>query len=311
MRFFRTERAAQADFADAFFDGNEHDIHHAHAADAQRECADEKEQRFDPQSDSFVDGLELFAAKHGDSALVIRREALAVRDSSAKLLHGVRFEIRRDGLEEHHAGVTRVPQVASRAVRNKHRLIVAGEIVAVRKFRVHGANDGEFNAVDAHGFADCRRATKKFPAKNGPEESHAAALGNVFGRDPAPFHGNFIAHFAVLGIDAADGGVREPFVVRNALPLHRFSRHALDERGLRFHPIRVLLFEADGLAGTLTACLLAGGSGPADNRTLAEDFECVHQDITEAGTVAEQECHRDNAPGDPRHREQAPDGISP
>src|ERR1700724_1431414 len=48
-----------------------------------------------------------FTAKHGDGALVIRREVLAVGDGSAKLLHGVRFKIRRDGFEEHHAGVAR------------------------------------------------------------------------------------------------------------------------------------------------------------------------------------------------------------
>jgi len=45
-----------------------------------------------------------------------------------------RFEIRRDWFEKHHAGVARVPQVACRRVRDKHRLVVAGEIVAVENF---------------------------------------------------------------------------------------------------------------------------------------------------------------------------------
>src|SRR5882762_4358329 len=85
--------------------------------------------------------------------------------------------------------------------------------------------------------------------------------------------------------DTAIRGVREPFVVRNALPLHRLARHALDERGLRLHPIGVLLLEADGLAGALSTRLLAGGSGPADDRAFAEDLEGVHQNIAEAGTV--------------------------
>src|SRR5260370_114414 len=46
VRFFRTERAAQPYFADAFVDGDHHDIHHAYTADAQREGANKKEQRF-------------------------------------------------------------------------------------------------------------------------------------------------------------------------------------------------------------------------------------------------------------------------
>src|SRR5713226_745893 len=280
VRFLRTERAAQTDLANAFFDGDEHDIHHAHTADPERECAHKKEQRFDAQSDSFVDGLELFAAKHGNGALVVRREVLAVGDGRAELLHGVRFKIWRYGFEQHDAGVARIPQVACRGVGNKHRLIVAREIIAIREFRVHGADNGEFDAVNAHRFADGGRSAEKFPAQDGAEESHAAALGNIFGRDPAAFHGDFIAHFAVFGINAADGGVREPFIVRNSLPAHRLSRHALDQRGLRFHPIRVFLFESHRLARALSARLFTGRSRPANDSALAKDFERVHQHAT-------------------------------
>ena len=35
------QSAAQADLADTLIDGNQHDVHHTHAADPQRERADE------------------------------------------------------------------------------------------------------------------------------------------------------------------------------------------------------------------------------------------------------------------------------
>src|SRR5438132_14365951 len=109
VRLLGAKRTAETDFADALFDGDEHDIHHADAANTQSKRANKKEQRFDSQRNSLVDGLELFPAKHGDGALVIRRKVLAAGDGRAKLLHGGSFKIRGDRFKQHHAGIARVP----------------------------------------------------------------------------------------------------------------------------------------------------------------------------------------------------------
>src|SRR5207245_5725850 len=100
----------------------------------------------------------------------------------------------------------------------------------------------------------------------------------------------------ILGIDTADGGVREPLVVRNSLPSYRLPCHALDQRGLSFHPIRILLFETHGFARALSACLLAGSPGPANNGALAKDFERVHQHAAKSGAIADKECDCHDSP---------------
>src|SRR2546430_11867229 len=62
---------------------------------------------------------------------------------------------------------------------NEHRLIVAREIIAVGKFRVHGADDGELDAVNAHGFADGRGAAKKLPARSEEHTSELQSQSNL------------------------------------------------------------------------------------------------------------------------------------
>ena len=61
------------------------------------------------------------------------------------------------------------------------------------------------HAFDADGFADGRFAAEEFLAQLGAEENDAAAFGDIFRSDPATVAGDFVAHFAIFGIDATDG----------------------------------------------------------------------------------------------------------
>src|ERR1017187_3349670 len=68
--FARAEGAPQADFANALIDRDEHDVHHADAANAQRQNADKDQQHLKADRDAIDDWAELFAAKHLDRFLV-------------------------------------------------------------------------------------------------------------------------------------------------------------------------------------------------------------------------------------------------
>src|SRR5260221_461828 len=223
MFFASAECAAKTDFTNAFFDGDKHDVHDADAADAEGHGADHKEQGFDADGDAFHDGLELFATKHGDGALVIWRKVLTIGDGGAELHHRGRFKNRSDRFPDHNAGVFCVPEVVGGSVGDEGGIVVAIEIAAVREFHVHGADDGKRNAFDAYGFTECGFAAEKFFAKAGAEENDAAAFGDVFGRDPAAVGWNFVTHFAIFGENAADGAVGEPLTVTNALEADSFA----------------------------------------------------------------------------------------
>src|SRR5205814_3714384 len=138
------------------------------------------------------------------------------------------------------------------------------EIATVGKFSVHGADDGERNTFDANHFAEGRFATEKFFAQLRTEKNHTAAFGNVLRGKPAAIAGDFVAHFTVLGIDAANGGIFEAFFVRDGLEFHGFASDATDERRLRFDPLGVFGFEADGFAGPFATGLFASGARPSD-----------------------------------------------
>src|ERR1019366_7474122 len=64
--FARAQGKAQADFADALIDRDEHDVHHADTANAQRQNADKDQQHLKADRDAIDDRAELFAAKHLD-----------------------------------------------------------------------------------------------------------------------------------------------------------------------------------------------------------------------------------------------------
>src|SRR5437762_456432 len=310
MRLPGAQRAAETDLTDALFDRNQHDVHDPYAADAQRHRPDKEEQRFDANGDAFHDRLELFPAEHGDGALVIRREVLAISDGGAELLHRLSFKYRSDRLEDHHAGILGVPKIVGGGVRDEGGFVVAIEITTVGELHVHGADDSKRHAFDAHGLADGGLTAEEFLAKAGAKENHAAAFDNVFRRNPTAVGRHFVAHFAVFRKHAADGGTGEALAVRNTLEANRFPGDALDQRRLGLHPFGIFFLEADRLASAFTARLLAGGAGPGNDRALPENFERIHEHTAKARAIAEQECDRDYSPRNAGHRQEAANGVA-
>src|SRR5205823_2885348 len=89
--------------------------------------------------------------------------------------------------------------------------VVAIEIATIGKLHVHGADDGERNALDANDLADGGFAAEKLLAKTSAKKNDAAAFGNIFRRNPPAVRRHFVAHLAVFREHPADGGVGKPF----------------------------------------------------------------------------------------------------
>src|SRR4029077_10089305 len=239
------------------------------------------------------------------------RKTLAVRHRRSKLLHGLRFKFRRHRLEDHHAGIVRIPDVRGRTVGNERGLIVAVEVATVGELHVHGADHREPHAVNSHGLAHRGSSAEQFLLQPRSQEHHTPPFGNVLRRNPSPLGRDFVAHFTVFRVYTAGRRIRQPLLVRNALPLHGLQRYALDQRRLRFHPVRIFLLEAHSLTGSSSARLFAGSSRPADDCPFAEHFECVKQHATESGTVTQQQRYRHNSTRDSRHRKQTAHSVPP
>src|SRR5579859_5957797 len=235
---------------------------------------------------------------------------LAIRHSIAKLLHRGSFKFGRHGLEDHHAGVPRVPDIRRRGVRNECGPVIAIEIATVGELHVHGADDGKTHAINAHGFAHGRRPAEKLFLQASSEENDPAAFGDIVRGNPAAFRWDFVAHLTILGINAENGAVREAFVVRNTAKFNRFQSYALHERRLRLYPIGIFLLEPHRFARAFAARLLTRSAGPADHRSFPKDLKGIQQHAAESRTIAQQQSYSHDAPGDAGHRKQTAHAVA-
>jgi len=79
----------------------------------------------------------------------------------------------------------------------------------------------------------------------------------------------------------------------------------LHQRSRCLDHVDIGLFDNDFLAGTLAAGLFAGLLRPANDHTLAESIESMHQDIAKAAAIGDQKRDRGDTPHDAEHGEQA------
>src|SRR5262249_46025619 len=117
------ERAPKADLANPLVDRDEHDVHHADAADSERERPDEEQQYLKPDGETVDDRTEALAAERLERVLVGRREALTLGERGTHLLDGVALELRRDRRKDEDVRVLCVPHVAGSRVWDPCRVV--------------------------------------------------------------------------------------------------------------------------------------------------------------------------------------------
>ena len=170
---------------------------------------------------------------------------------------------------------------------------------------VHDADDGEAHACNLHGFANGIASAEELLLYASTQKCDAAFFDLVAGADPAAFGRHFVAHLAVFGTHAADGGVRQSVFVGDGKKLHRLQAGMLDQCGLGLHRFEVGELEPDFLAGALASGLLAGLLGPGGDGALAEGLERMHQHVPKAAAVGDEQRDGHDAPHDAQHGEQA------
>ena len=187
----RAERPAQADLAHALVHRDQHDVHDADAADAERERADEDEQHLQADGDAVDDRAGTPRGRtSGWRACRWARSAGACRPPRAPARWPSPRTAGVTAQKTSTRGVARVPQVARGRVGDAGALVVAREVVAHLELAVHGADDGEAHAVDQDRLADrrapaeqllaqlARRGTPRGGARGSPPgESQRPSLG--------------------------------------------------------------------------------------------------------------------------------------
>ena len=309
--FSCAESAAQTDLADAFVDGNQHDVHHANAADAECQDADKDQQYLQADGDAVDDRAELFAAKHLKGLFVGGRKLLARCDGGENLGFGTGLELWRDWFKDQNTCVLCVPEIVGRGVGDPSGLVVAREIIAQLDLAIHGADHGEADAADGHGFADTGASTEKLFAYARAEEDDTAAFQFVERVDPAAFGGLLVAHVSVFRADATDGrGADHTVSIGDAGAADGFETSVADVVGGLFDHVDVGLFEDNFFAGALAARLFAGLLWPTDDGAFAESVEAADENLTEAAAVSDQQGDGGNAPHDAEHGEGAARAIA-
>src|SRR5581483_10453059 len=161
---FRAQRAAHADFPDAFADRGEHDVHDADAADDEADRGDAAE-GIHVAAARFLEALQQVLARLEPDVL---DAAVRVREDILHLLERVRHVLDVTELHVEHVDVLVDPiQRLRRGERNEHRVIFLPDAPAADAVRaaaeaviLQHADDGERLPVDRDDAADRIQAAR-------------------------------------------------------------------------------------------------------------------------------------------------------
>ena len=145
-----SERLANADLPCALRDRYEHDVHHADAADHQRERADEIQHELQAVRDAADHGGRVAGVAHVHRARVTGVETVPAREQLSHLANGLLVHLGRDRLKQNV-----VDEFALvRRVRHEHRQFVRIKVIGDLRLVRHHADHFERDAVDTDGLAD-------------------------------------------------------------------------------------------------------------------------------------------------------------
>src|SRR6185437_13051532 len=302
MNLLSAQRASQSYFTYALFHRNQHDVHYSNAADAQRQCSDEREQHFQADGNGVYHRTKLIAAEHLYGFGVSGREVLASRHCRQHLRHGFLFKLRGYRRKDHDRAISGVPEIAGGGVRNPRGLVVAGKIIAHLNFALHHADYGESHASNGDRLSDCRSSAEQLLANSAAKKDDPAALDFIGCVNPTAFGGYFVAHLTIFGANATNGGGAHHAVsVRDAGTSNGFKASGLHQGRGGFDHVDVGLLKHNFLSGALPAGLFAGLLRPANNHAFAERIESAHQDVAKTAAIGDQQRNRCDAPHDSQH----------
>src|SRR5208282_2633929 len=198
---------AQADFAGAFGDADQHDVHHAHAANQQSNRAKHNHRQVHHHHDVVELGDFLLRRVNGEIVFSAEGHVPAPLQDLANLVHGV---IQHLGIRlRAHLDFVRIGiGFFEGAVGNENAAVLVAHAEAALGLFDH-ANDLERSAVDHHVFADGMSLGEQHGRDVFPQHHHLFLVEIVAFTDEAPFQrGGVGINFAEVGLHAAeiDGG---------------------------------------------------------------------------------------------------------
>src|SRR5208337_580133 len=296
----RAQRFLHADFAGALGDGDEHDVHQADAADAEREGADETEQNLEADGDD----LELVNLLHeikdhqraavGGIEFVLRTHDVAHGLLDPLIVAGLVIE--PDGVEV--VSVLEVTHGGEGDVDDAIDIVVAGLHLGAKH-----ADDFKADAIDADMLAEGVASGKKFFFSVGTDDGNARVLDLILGIIEAPLREGQSADVEGIGIFAVDAhGVRASIVLYGRL-LGAIGSDVADLRNVGGEQVDVVQCDAEEHTCLLAAGLHGGAAGNHDDQFGAKILEDIGDGLAEAIAVGEKHDHGGDAPGHAQHGE--------
>ena len=311
---------ADADLTGAFGDGDEHDVHHADAAEGEGEGGDGSEEEGHDGEDALGKLRAAEGVPDGDGFDVVGLVVVTLGEDVPDLEEGLLVEVGRDGLDDDvadhaldDAGLLRQWHVAGHGGEGNEELGVVGAaaVAAVLLLLFEDADDGVVVAVDHEGLADDGLAGIELAVGVGAEQDDALAVGLVLGAHEAALLDLEGAEALVLGPDSADG-------TAGGIPLADLGDGAAQLGADRFDEVGAVTdgdgvadSEADVASSGVASGLGAGLAAEEDGDVSANAAEALLLIEIEADAEADEHDDRCNAPDDAEHGEEAAEFVLP
>src|ERR1700674_2824475 len=294
----RAQRLLHANLTRPLRDRNQHDIHQADAADAERKRADETHQHLQPESDDF----ELMELRHqveyfhglvvGLVELVLRRHDGADRLSQFLVL-------RSQVGEPDRVQVMGILQIAHGAEGDVYDAVDI--VISLLHFGAQDADDFEAQAVNPDALTQRVSSGKQFFLRLRTDHRYAGALDLVFHVvEPALLQPEGADRHDV-GIVAGDTPCENPGVVLDACLLAGFGSDVGDLGKVGGKRLYIILSKADEVSRLLTTGLHGSTARHHDDKLSAEICKDVGAGPSKSIAISEQHDHRSDPPGHAQH----------
>src|SRR5664279_2933967 len=296
----RPQRLLHSDFSGALGDGDEHDVHQADAADAQREGADESEQNLETESDDLELVDLLHEIEHHECAAVGGIESVLRGHGVA---HGllnpcivVGLVIEPDGVEV--VSVLEVTHGGEGDVDDAIDIVVAGLHLGAEN-----TDDLKADAINTNALAQGVASGEKFFFGVGTDHGDARALHLILSVIEATLIEGESPDGKSVRVFAIDAHGERAGVVLHGSLLVAAGSDVGNLWNVGSEQVDVLEREAGLRAGFLAAGLHGRAAGNHDDELGPEVGEDVGAGAAEAIAVGKEHADGGNAPGHAEHGE--------
>src|SRR5271166_6184289 len=300
------QRLFHADLARTLGDRDQHDVHQADPADAQRKRADEGQQNLQPCDDD----IELFQLLHHvvdeHRTFVVGLEVVLLGQHSAHLVLD-KFVVITFVVEPDAVKIMRVLQVAHGGEGNVDNLIDV--VIAFLHVRRKNSNHLEANAVNPDELPQCVLAGEQLGLRLRANDGHPPAghlVRLVQQAALAEMQGQDLEH---AGINTLDGKRIGANILLHIALLFHHRRDAMDKRRGVHDAVNVVEGELDLGTGLLSPGLLRRASGKDAYGAGAPVGEDGLNSAAESRSISQQKYNGRNAPGHAEHGERSAAAI--